>query len=109
MAEQGLAMGVLQLVALALPAFAILLQLIVEAEMSYTHYAVPVTTAGLILFLVGGTIILARFALRSTSTIVSVALGIIGLGMVCTLAAALAIGLQTQKKQFQSLESSGDD
>lgn len=109
MAEHGLAMGVLQLVALALPAFAILLQLIVEAELSYTHYAVPVTTAGLILFLVGGTIVLAKIALRSTSTVVSMAVGIVALGMICMLLGALAIGLQTREKQFQTMESSGDD
>lgn len=106
MVERELAMGVLQLVALALPAFAILLQLIVESEMSYTHYAVPVTTTGLGLFLVGGTIVLGELLVLTISIIFAIALGIIGLGMICMLIGASLIGLQTNRKQFRSM---GDD
>lgn len=37
MVDRQLAFGVLQLVALSLPAFAILLQMVVESEMAYTE------------------------------------------------------------------------
>lgn len=70
-----MAIGVLQLVALALPAFAILLQLVVESEKSYTKYAIPVTTAGFLLFIVGGIIVLGQLVLITTSTIFALALG----------------------------------
>lgn len=109
MVEQELAVGVLQLVALALPAFAILLQLVVESEMSYTKYAIPVTTAGFLLFIVGGIIVLGQLVVMTTSTIFALALGILGFGMVCMLLGATTIGLQTRKKQFQTLETGNDD
>ena len=109
MVEQELAMGVLQLVALALPAFAILLQLVVESEMSYTNYAIPVTTAGFLLFLVGGIIVLGQLVALTASTTFALALGILGLGMVCMLFGATTIALQTRKGQFQSLETGNDD
>ena len=108
MVEQELAIGVLQLVALALPAFAILLQLVVEAELSYTHYSVPVTTAGLILFLVGGIVILGQLVALTDSTLFAVALGVLALGMVCMLVGVGTIGLQTRAKQFQTLETDDD-
>lgn len=107
--EQQLAIGVLQLVALALPAFAILLQLVVESDMSYTNYAIPVTTGGFLLFLVGGIIVLGQLVVMTTSTIFATALGILGIGMVCMLFGAATIGLQTRKKQFKSLETGNDD
>lgn len=109
MVKQQLAMGVLQLVALALPAFAILLQLVVESDMSYTKYSVPMTAAGFLLFLVGGIIVLGQLALLTTSVIFAFALGILGLGMVCMLLGAATIALQTREKQFKTLVTGNDD
>lgn len=109
MVEQQLAIGVLQLVALALPAFAILLQLVVESEKSYTKYAIPVTTAGFLLFIVGGIIVLGQLVLITTSTIFALALGLLGLGMVCMLLGTTTISLQTRKNQFQTLETGNED
>lgn len=108
MVEERLAVGVLQLVALALPAFAILLQLVVESDMSYTKYAVPVTTAGFLLFLVGGIVVLGQLVVMTTSTIFAFALGTVGLGMVCMLLGAATIAVQTREKQLRTLET-GDD
>ena len=109
MVEQQLAVGVLQLVALALPAFAILLQLVVEADMSYTKYAIPVTTAGFLLFIGGGIIVLGQLVFITTSTIFALALALLGVGMVCMFLGATTIGLQTRKKQYQTLETGNDD
>ena len=108
MVEQDLAVGVLQLVALALPAFAILLQLVVESELSYTHYAVPVTTAGLILFLVGGIVILGQLVVLTASPLFAVALGVLALGMGCMIVGVGTIGLQTRADQYQTLETDDD-
>lgn len=101
--------GGLQLIALALPAFAILLELVVESEMSYTKYAILVTTAGFLLFLVGGIIVLGQLVVMTTSTTFAVALGLLGFGMGCMLIGATTIGLQTRKKQFRTLETGDDD
>lgn len=109
MVQEQLVLGVLQLVALALPAFAILLQLVVESEMSYTQHAIPVTTAGFLLFLVGGIIVLGQLIVITTSFVFALALGILGLGMVCLLLGAATIGFQTRKRQFETLETGDDD
>lgn len=109
MVEQQLAIGVLQLVALALPAFAILLQLVVESDMSYTKYAIPVTTAGFLLFIVGGIIVLGQLVVITTSPVFALALGILGFGMGCMLIGAATIGLQTRERQFKTLETGDGD
>lgn len=109
MPQQQTMLGVLQLVALALPAFAILLELIVESDKSYTYYAVPVTTAGLGLFLLGGLFVLGELLVRTESAIFAMAIGGIGMGMLCLLVGAAAIGFQTQKEQYRTLDDDFED
>lgn len=99
MVNRELAFSVLQLVALSLPAFAILLQMVVESKMAYTEWAVPITTAGMGMFLLAGAIFLGELFLATTSTIATLALGVLLLGMIFLLLGALLIGLQTAKKQ----------
>lgn len=79
MVEQELAIGVLQLVALALPAFAIFLQLVVESDKPYIKYGIPVTTTAFLLFLVGGIIVLGQLVVITPSTIFALALGLLSL------------------------------
>lgn len=99
MVDRQLAFSILQLVALSLPAFAILLEMVVESEMPYTHRAVPITTAGLGLFLIGGTIVLGDLILATTSITATIALGFVLLGILSMLIGAGLIGLQTEVKQ----------
>jgi len=99
MVQNQLAFGILQLVALSLPAFAILLQMVVESDFPYTKAAVPITTASLGLFLVAGLIILGEMVVVTGSPIVRVALGILGAGMVGMLIGVSLIGVQTQEAQ----------
>lgn len=107
MVDRQLTFSVLQLVALSLPAFAILLQIVVESDIPFTHEAVPITTAGLGLFLVGGIVILLELVFSTQSTVVTLALSIITLGMVGLLVGASLIGLQTRRGQQR--RSSGSD
>lgn len=104
MVNQQLAFSVLQLVALSLPAFAILLQMVVESEMAYTKYAVPITTAGMGLFLATAGIFLGRLLLASTSVLTQLALGFLLIGILCLIIGGGLIGWQTAKKQ-RSLQS----
>ena len=99
MVDRQLAFGILQLVALSLPAFAILLQMVVETEMPYTHWAVPITTAGMGLFLIGGAIVVMELMLATTATTVTIALGFVLLGIFSMLIGASLIGFQTGEKQ----------
>ena len=99
MVDRQLTFSVLQLVALSLPAFAILLQMVVESEMAYTHWAVPITTAGMSMFLLAGAIFLGRLLLATTSTITTLALGLLLLGVITLIFGANVIGRQTAKKQ----------
>lgn len=99
MVDRQLAFSILQLVALSLPAFAILLQMVVESDMAYTHWAVPLTTGGLGMFLVAGGLILVELILITPSFIANMSMGILLVGMVCLLLGASLIGLQTRRKQ----------
>ncbi|RBI60606.1 hypothetical protein DMJ13_16565 [halophilic archaeon] len=99
MVDRQLAFSILQLVALSLPAFAILLQMVVESNIPYTHWAVPITTAGLALFLIGGALILGELMLATASTTATIALGALLLGILSMLIGASLIGLQTGEKQ----------
>lgn len=99
MVNQQLAFTVLQLVALSLPAFAILLQIVVESDMAYTEYAVPMTTAGMGLFLAAGGVFLGRLILASTSELTQLALGFLLLGILFLIIGSSLIGWQTAKKQ----------
>lgn len=99
MVERQLAFSVLQLVALSLPAFAILLQMVIESDFAYTREAVPITTVSMGLFIVGGLIILANFILSTSSLVAQFALGFVGLGMIGMLLGTGLIGLQTQEEQ----------
>ena len=105
MVERQLAFTFLQLVALSLPAFAILLQIMVEAEMAYTYWAVPITTAGMGLFLIGGAIVVVDLMLATTTTTAAVALGFALLGMFSLLIGVSLIGLQTGAKQRRLRDS----
>jgi VIT1/CCC1 family predicted Fe2+/Mn2+ transporter len=53
-----------------------------ECDFAYTKQAVPMTTASMGLFLLGGLIILANFILSTTSLVAQIALSIVGLGMI---------------------------
>ena len=99
MVNRQLAFSILQLVALSLPAFAILLQMVVESEMAYTYWAVPITTAGLGLFLIGGAIVVGKLILATTTTTMMIALGFLFLGLLSMLLGSSLIGLQTGAKQ----------
>lgn len=107
MVDRQLSFSILQLVALSLPAFAILLQMMVESEMPYTHRTVPIMTGGLVMFLVGGAVVLAELMFATASLTATVALGIILLGVLCLLVGASLIGLQTGEKQRRLRD--GDD
>ena len=93
MVERQIAFSALQLVALSLPAFAILLQMVVESGFAYTKEAVPITTASLGLFIVAGLIILGDFVFSTASVVAQVALGILGLGIIGMLVGATLIRL----------------
>lgn len=99
MVNQQLAFSVLQLVALSLPAFAIFLQIVVESDMAYTEYAVPITTAGMGLFLAGGGIFLGRLLFAATSSLTQLALGSLLGGILCLIIGGGLIGWQTANKQ----------
>ena len=99
MVDRQLAFSVLQLVALSLPAFAILLQIVVQSEIAYTDWAVPMTTAGMGLFLIAGGIFIVELLLEATSAIAALALGTLLLGIVSLFFGASLIGRQTGKKQ----------
>lgn len=107
MVERQLAFSILQLVALSLPAFAILLQIVVESDFPYTNEAVPITTASLGLFILAGLIVVGDEIVSTASVVAQVASGIIGLGMVGMLLGAGLVGLQTE--QVQQRESDTDE
>lgn len=99
MVDRQLAFSVLQLVALSLPAFAILLQLVVESGMAYTHWAVPITTAGMGLFLLAGAIMLGQLLFATLSLASMIALGLLLVGMLTLIIGGGLLGFQTQRKQ----------
>lgn len=99
MADRQVAFSILQLVALSLPAFAILLQMVVESDFPYTKEAVPVTTASFGLFIVAGLVVMGDLVLTTNSFVAKVALGIAGLGMAGMLVGAALIGVQTERAQ----------
>jgi len=99
MVDRQLAFSILQLVALSLPAFAILLQMVIESEMPYTHWAVPITTGGLGLFLIGGAIVIGQLMFTQITTTTTIALGFLLLGLLSLLIGASLIGVQTGMKQ----------
>lgn len=101
MVNRQLAFSVLQLVALSLPAFTILLQIVVESEMAYTKWAVPLTTAGMAMFLIAGALFLGELLLATSSVAAALALGILLLGVLCLIAGASLIGRQTATKQHR--------
>lgn len=101
MVDRQLAFNVLQLVALSLPAFAILLQMVVESDMAYTHWAVPITTTGMGLFLLSGVLVVGELLLATASAIATLALGGIILGILSLVIGGSLIGLQTIQKQHR--------
>ena len=105
MVDRQLAFTILQLVALSLPAFAILLQMTVESEMPYTHWAVPITTAGMGLFLISGAIVVVELILATTTITATIALGFSLLGILGMLIGSSLIGLQTGEKQRRLQDS----
>jgi len=101
MVDRQLAFSILQLVALSLPAFAILLQMVVESDFPYTKHAVVVTTASMGLFLIAGIVILVGRLLTTPSTVAQISLGALILGMVGLVLGSGLIGLQTERAQQQ--------
>jgi hypothetical protein len=104
MVERDLALGVLQLVALSLPAFAILLEIVVESDFPLTKEAVPLTTAGFGLFLTAGIVDLAALVITTDSLVLQVWLGLVGLGLVSLLVGTGIIGSQIEAAQEQDVD-----
>jgi hypothetical protein len=100
MVDRQLAFTILQLVALSLPAFAILLQMVIESTFPYTKYAVPITTTSMSLFLLAGAVVLGeRFLAAAGSPVTQIALGTLILGIVGLFLGVGIIGLQTMRAQ----------
>ena len=99
MVERQLAFSILQLVALSLPAFAILLQMVVESNFPYTGHAVLLTTASMGLFLIAGAVVLGERFFATTSPVTQMALGTLVLGILGLLLGSGLIGLQTHRAQ----------
>lgn len=99
MVQTDLALGLLQLVALSLPAFAILLQMVVESDFPYTKEAVPITTLGFGFFLIAGLIIVIVFLLSIGNWALQLVLVIIGTGLLSLLVGVMLMGLQTHRAQ----------
>jgi len=104
MVERDLALGVLQLVALSLPAFAILLEIVVESDFPFTKEAVPITTAGFAFFLLAGIIDITALVTASPSPVLQLSLGLVGLGLVSLLAGAALFGTQIEEAQEEEAE-----
>lgn len=99
MVDRALALNVLQLVALSLPAFAILLQIIVESDFAYVNEAVPVIVTGFGAFLLAGFVILVSLLFSPLSLAMRAALVILSAGMLILIAGIALIGLRTRRAQ----------
>ena len=104
MVERDLALGILQLVALSLPAFAILMEIVVESDFPLTKAAVPITTAGFGLFLTAGLVNLVALVITTNSLVLQVSLGLVGLGLCSLLIGAALIGTQIEEAQEQDAD-----
>lgn len=104
MVKIGLAVSVLQLVALSLPAFAILFQIIVQSEFAYANRAVSVVAASFGLIVAGGTIVLTALLLAPLDPLMQIALVAIDLGLVGMLTAIYLIGFRTRKAQISAAD-----
>lgn len=104
MVNTNLALGVLQLVALALSAFAILMEIIVESEFAYANRAVPVIAGSYGLLALGGTIVLTALLLSPLGVIMQVALVAIDLGLVGMVVGIGLVGLRTRQAQAAAAE-----
>lgn len=99
MVERQLAFSILQLVALSLPAFAILLQMVVESNFPYTGHAVLVTTASMNLFLIAGAVVLGERFFATSSPVTKIALGTLVIGISGLLLGGGLTGIQTHRAQ----------
>lgn len=107
MVDRQLAFSILQLVALSLPAFAILLQMMIESGFPYTKEAVPITTASFALLILTGLIVLGNLLTTTSSLTAQLAIGTLALGLLGMLIGAGLIGLQTRRAQ-QRLDETDD-
>lgn len=104
MVNADVALGLLQLVALSLPAFAILLELMVESDFPYANWSVAVISAGFILFVAAGMIVVTSFVFERFSRPLTVAFAVVDVGL---LALAVGIGLiavRTRRAQQQGYD-----
>jgi len=108
MVHRELAFSIRQSVALSLPAVAIGLQMAVESDMPDTHWAVPITTAGLGPFLVGGSIVPIELDLTSAATKTTFAPRLLLLGILNVLVGAALLGGRTMAARRLSGTTSGD-
>lgn len=104
MVQTDLAISVLQLVGLSLPAYAILLELMVESEYAYANLAVPVVALSFGLVVSGGTVVLTAFLLSPRSLLMQIALVFIDVGLLGMLVAIYLIGFRTKRAQERIAE-----
>lgn len=96
MVEADLALGALQLVALAFPAYTILIQLMVQSELPYANEVVTAISGSFGLLVLGGIIVLTTLVFSSLSLIMQAAVVNIDLGLLGMIA---GIGLRTERAQ----------
>jgi len=104
MVQTELALSVLQLVALSLPAFAILLELMVESKYAYANRSVLAVALSFAMIVLAGVIVLTALLLTPLDLLMTVALLVIDVGLVGMLAGIYLIGLRTRQAQERLAE-----
>lgn len=102
MVKTGLALSILQLVALSLPAFAIILQLIGESDIPYANEAVPVVAASFAAITGSGAVITGTMVLQDHTLAMQASLLRVTVGLVGLIAGVILVSLRTRREQ-QSL------
>lgn len=99
MVETELALGLLQLVALALPAFAILLQLIVQSNFPYANEAVPAVAASFAAITGSGITIITAMLLQPYTLAMRASLLLVDVGLIGLVVGVALISLRTRREQ----------
>lgn len=102
--ETELALGVLQLVALSLPAFAILLELMVESNFPYANRAVPVVAGSFAALVAGGIVIVSGILLQPHTFLMRASLLLIDVGLVGMVAGIALIAHRTRREQRRAAD-----
>lgn len=92
--------------ALSLPAFVILVEVIVESDFPFANMAVPIIVTGFGLFIFRGIIILLRLLVASISWQLRVTVVSLLLGLLAILVGVALLGFRTTK--VQESKASGD-